>query len=73
MGRMEGVLTKMDKRGGRAADAAEAKARAALEQAGCLARTRLVRTSAKSRLGRDAMWGAMRRVVLADEEGEVEV
>ena len=31
------------------------------------------RALAMSRLGRDAMWGAMRRVVLADEEGEAEV
>lgn len=59
------VLTKADKRRGRGStDKAEREVRAALELAGCLAHTRVVRTSAKSRLGRDEMWRLLKRVVL---------
>ena len=51
------VLTKADKRRGRGAtDRVERQVHAALERAGCLAHSHVVRTSAKSRLGRDEMW-----------------
>lgn len=62
------VLTKADKRRGRGAtDRVERQVRAALERAGCLAHSRVVRTSAKSRLGRDEMWRLLKRVVLPDD------
>ena len=51
------MLTKADKRRGRGAtDRVERQVHAALERAGCLAHSHVVRTSAKSRLGRDEMW-----------------
>ena len=51
------VLTKADKRRGRGAtDRVERQVHAALARAGCLAHSHVVRTSAKSRLGRDEMW-----------------
>ena len=62
------VLTKADKRRGRGStDRAEREVRAALGRAGCLAHTRVVRTSAKSRLGRDEMWRLLKCVVLPDD------
>ena len=61
------VLTKADKRRGRGStDRAERDVRAALERAVCLAHTCVVRTSAKSRLGRDEMWRLLKCVVLPD-------
>ena len=64
------MLTKVDKKRGRGGtQKAEREVRGALERAGCLARTRVVQTSAKSRLGRDEMWKLMRCVVLPDEAG----
>ena len=64
------MLTKADKRRGRGAtDRVERQVHAALERAGCLAHSRVVRTSAKSRLGRDEMWRLLKRVVLPDDLG----
>ena len=62
------VLTKVDKRRKRGAtERAERAVRDALERAGCPAQTRVLRTSAKSRLGRDEVWRLLRCVVLPGE------
>ena len=49
------------------AERAERAVRDALERAGCPAQTRVLRTSAKSRLGRDEVWRLLRCVVLPGE------
>ena len=61
------VLTKMDKRGGKLRPEVRERILRALAESGCPPDAPRVATSAKSRLGRDAVWRLMRCVTLPDD------
>ena len=57
------VLTKADKNDGRVSSRTVDQVRRALESAGCPAATPLVPSSAKTRMGREAVWMLLREVM----------